>query len=944
VIGTLFWKEYREHRGVWLVLAFLGVTSVVSANVLTDWFRLRAPQETAVLFAFLITFIYGLICGALMLAGEYENRTLEFLDILGGRRTHIWVTKATAGAAFTLAQALFLWVVLAITVSRTDSVNPFALLPGLIFASLIAYGWGLFSSGLFRSVLVAALVTVPLITVALLVSALLSLAANRLLPGDVWRIGSYDIVQLALWGLLTAAAVAGSWHFFCRRPIERRGRIGLGLGSLLWLNWQQGRRLLLTSLIVLPWLALALLFSGVGIWPVATLLLGVAFGTAVFGGEQTDGAHRFLADQRLPLRRVWLVKTLFWFAAAAVLAGLLYGLQTALARLVGTTELVAGRPTMVQLFQSDRLLSLTLGWGHMLLLWGVYGFCFAQFLALLFRKTLTAVALALTLSGAVLVLWLPSVVAGGVRPWQTLLLPVALLALSGLAVRPWAADRMRGWKIAGFAVVAGLVGTAWMAANLSYRFLQYPGVGPPFDVKAFAASLPPPEKNEAGSLIRQAAQELRPVAYHLGLARSYQPNVTSVHSAAEKVRNQIEIFTSKGWPKGDSKELEQALDQVFSAPWYGTLQEAAAHPTGMVEDPRQQDWGTGMHDFGLFYPMITVLSARTAQFLEKDDHREALEQIKLLLAFSRNLRRGSGGQLSGFDRLAETYALDHLERWLQSVLPDRRLLQTCLTILAHHEAERFSHADQIKAQYLVTRNTLEDPASWFPRTWRVPELVPNALRVPWEKERLERIVNALYAGRLNAALAGYPAVVNFYGGYDAWRAAQTERRSVFHGLWLPTGESADLSIRTADQIERYFREQDFIRVPSPSEGTPLQLCRLRATRLQVALALFQVTKGRPSKTLDELVPEFLKELPLDPFSDQSFRYRVSQGEKILRLLPSAEEATLPRTVAAGQGVLWSVGPDLQDDRGRQEADRDDQRGSDLIFLVPHWPREKMNGE
>src|SRR5262249_15613542 len=125
---------------------------------------------------------------------------------------------------------------------------------------------------------------------------------------------------------------------------------------------------------------------------------------------------------------------------------------------------------------------------------------------------------------------------------------------------------------------------------------------------------------------------------------------------------------------------------------------------------------------------------------------------------------------------------------------------------------------------------------------------------------------------------------------------------------------------------------------------PLVECRLRAARLIVALALYQVETGKPAGRLEDLVPRYLAALPADPFSGQPFHYRVSLGERIVwlpnHLVSSEGTEEVSKDVQPGQGVLWSVGPDGSDNGGKRRYNEkyfDDIKGLDLIFLVPQWP-------
>src|SRR5262245_30248305 len=108
---VLLWKEYREHRVVWLALA------AVSAAALLGLPALLAPEglatnanvrDTLRLLTPALAWTYGLVCGAMLLAGERENGTLDFLDALPGRRLGLWRVKCLAGVLFLAAHAAVL--------------------------------------------------------------------------------------------------------------------------------------------------------------------------------------------------------------------------------------------------------------------------------------------------------------------------------------------------------------------------------------------------------------------------------------------------------------------------------------------------------------------------------------------------------------------------------------------------------------------------------------------------------------------------------------------------------------------------------------------------------------------------------------------------------------------------------------------------------------------
>lgn len=78
-----------------------------------------------------------------------------------------------------------------------------------------------------------------------------------------------------------------------------------------------------------------------------------------------------------------------------------------------------------------------------------------------------------------------------------------------------------------------------------------------------------------------------------------------------------------------------------------------------------------------------------------------------------------------------------------------------------------------------------------------------------------------------------------------------------------------------------------------------QLARLRGTLVHLAVQAAWCRDGTPPESLDELVPDYLPEVPTDPFNDEPMRW------------------------AARDDVwyVYSVGPDLQDDGGKSLGDR-----------------------
>jgi hypothetical protein len=85
------------------------------------------------------------------------------------------------------------------------------------------------------------------------------------------------------------------------------------------------------------------------------------------------------------------------------------------------------------------------------------------------------------------------------------------------------------------------------------------------------------------------------------------------------------------------------------------------------------------------------------------------------------------------------------------------------------------------------------------------------------------------------------------------------------------------------------------------------LCGLR---ILAAIELFREQRGASPTSLSELTPDYLSEIPMDPFTGKPFTYRLTDGSY----------------------VLYSVGPDAKDDGGAP-LDRGTNEGDIVIWPV-----------
>src|SRR5262249_19145008 len=146
-------------------------------------------------------------------------------------------------------------------------------------------------------------------------------------------------------------------------------------------------------------------------------------------------------------------------------------------------------------------------------------------------------------------------------------------------------------------------------------------------------------------------------------------------------------------------------------------------------------------------------------------------------------------------------------------------------------------------------------------------------------------------------------------------------RAILRG-WLPGTEGPGASLTTA----RCGRLLDNSWLSHEQLFTPVMPLRALAARarwrgdsgpLAPARGLYQLQETKTARKLEEIVPKYLPELPVDPYSGQAFQYRISQGEDLDRAVPGGIEKL---RVQPGQGILWSTGPDRVDHGGRKHGE------------------------
>jgi hypothetical protein len=871
MIYPLAWKEYREQRTVWLILAAACLLATYAvAQIFGPIFVADLNRDVFVSLVVLVlstTGVYGVVCGALLLAGEDEAGMRPFLHRHAGWRFRLWVGKFLVGAAFSVAFGLALsggWALLQLPPPGKESTLWFLALPAVALEALV---WGFVGGALMRTTMAAAIVAAVMLLVVWLCTVMAFGEAGLFLVGR--------LLMLAL-GVVASAAT------YCNIDLRRvlaggraarllkANRAPGGWLSLCWLTYRQTRWLMLFLVVLGVAVGVALPWVGVVGWALCSLVFGITFGVGVFAGDQPTG-RLFLGERRVPPHRVWLTKTVFAAVFLTTLTGLIALLAISHSELMRMTR-ASTMPQPDGPAFPFRMLYHDVGPVGLAAYWLVYGFSIGQLLAFLFRKGLVALVLALLLGGLVPLVWIPSMLGGGVHLWQ-LFLPLAPLLLATLlTMRAWLSDRLatRGPV---FAVVGGVaLAVLLTAAGIGYRVMEIPDIGEPFDVDAYRRELSRGRTGKLEDAIKLAIREYKSRKQEVegglppaGGAPAGQV-VLDERAAVQEQLSQLD----QGGATRIGKELGHYLDAMFGAPWPDTLHSALRLPPEMLENPNTI--GTGSHlESWTLREMAALLRARAMQIQKRGEVAGALQHLRTVLQVSRALKYRATLEGFGGGLWVEHGGLDGIATWLRGEKPPApEQLRSLAGILAEEERLRPDLEETLKIEEVVERNLLREPtyvARLFDPLDQANQhnkadeaLTLLAEQVPWEGERLRRKVN-LFSQRLAGALE------------SAFPISRSPRL-------LQEKTPADMRAAILEEMTLNGPRMQVFMAQRLSFDEKAKLCRARALRIETALVLYQVEQGKVSPALEALVPRYLEALPKDPYSGKGFRYRVSDGEWI----------------------------------------------------------------
>jgi hypothetical protein len=723
VTRVLVWKELREQWVVWLALAVVAVGGVATLHALLSPNHYRDEMLVGVLW--LSAWGYGLVCGSLLFAGETEEGTQAFLELLPGNRSQLWQVKARVGLGLLGAQAAVFALVGAFFFPRVQLLPlAGAELAGIPLYGVMGYAWGLYSGSRSATVLgaIARGVVAQVVLAALLFPIVPLVALTlQLLFGD-YTAGMQLVALTAVACLITAWPVARSRRNYCQTDWQRApvpaGRptrpVRPGWGEAFRIASREARWLAVGMAAFGLVGTVAVTALGAVAWPVATVLIGVLCGlSALAPGRQVDAAGD--ADGRRPsagrLVDARVGVRIGIAAAAAVLTALVpIALLVAVMELgareeLGSLEVQLRAGTAAYLLK-DPVASL--------FLWLVDGFAVGLLCGACFRRPLVAGLVAVPCAFLPGGLWLPEVFLGEpLGAWQVWGAPAVLLAAALVLMVLQAHGRSTPLRTAGVSVCAGLVATILSVRALHDRVSEIPSPPYAIDVDAYRASLAA-EENEGGRLTAAALRGLagiaparlsdfgpRSIAHRVVLVDGFESDASLAAAVARH-----------GWDfigENDARILRPQLDRLFRDEWARDLARAVDYPAGIVIDPREIRLTSDIPELTDSRLAVALLIARGLQRQSEGEPEAFVGHLRTGLALVRSLRHRTISRALFASGELEAKMARGVELWLRGLEGRPELLRRVLQVLREHDrAPRADLADARKADFLVVHNTAAD--------------------------------------------------------------------------------------------------------------------------------------------------------------------------------------------------------------------------------------------
>ena len=908
IVGRLAWKEYRVLRVLWLF--HFGFMVWALWMMLHEELISVLPNVVAVPLQ--ILGLYALGCGATMFALEREEETDELLRrlpasanvLLAGKVLYFAASGALllllAGIVGTLLRGSELFEALAAANTRQRGTIAFyadtwAQCQTWGLAVLEAFAWSVLFSLLVRRPVVAAILGVT----GALFGVGLAIAMDEVLASWGWRLavqptaGSRTLEQLNVawlsrlgvlgtvmlldfwlvkrWyrGLIQEKKFEANWSW----PLWKGPSIELIDRVLRWplvrrLQWQQVRQL------AWPWLGILLLvvtaceFGGDSIYDgtmeVAVTILVTLVASTTFLVDQEGNHVRFLAQRGISPAKLWWSRIATSSFGATLLC---LGLWFMLWLIHEFTDPIHGDLRFREPPRSWLRTDLGLSIWHLVLPLS-WAFACGQWCSLFIRANLLASIVSLLLLAGCWGWWLLMNVAMVPVWWSVGPIAVVFLLSSRLRMTArmleqttWRARWSGTWPL--LLLVALAVGASVQ------RALSIPAVEPGFEVAEFARPLTKSER-ETSSLYTQAMRSLVDDSF----PRIWDAPIRTGQAASSLfARRPFGLTHTEAQQTWYEKNLA-ALPLAVQAAKRGVMRDDRTLPGDLAT----------ARSFAALVDLVRFEGER----LQMAGHWEDAWQYYLYAL--RIAAQGRNRALPGFawsDRMAESDAYESMVEWCDFQGQTSARILAALQDFEREQPSLRNEREVFKYHHLYMMGVLDGddiPLANSGMTERADRSVRFLLWImPGERIRARRLTNYSTAHVLQlmddleviwSGRRPYPP--DMLGFIQSENVAA---REFFWQVLNPWGSSWNW------WAERML--YDVLRNESDQ----------RALRTRMALLAWRLDHGELPSSLDALVPDYLEQVPLNPWAPGLPRYYPTGMERDLldqgqRLLP------------AGTPVLW----------------------------------------
>ncbi len=943
--ARLWWKDARQFWPIWVFLVLAAAVVQMMAVVVRGSDVNSVTFGALAIWAMCWTCLYALAVGAASFAGERETGTLRLLDTIPISRARVWAGKVSFGLVTTLALAFVLLLVAFLgAVSSPENVlvgiePSFQLrmqVGTLFIVALQSLGWGFLCSAMLNNAVTAAIAAI--FCTALGWSSMMRALdyyfyQNALAPPYLVVLVNIGIFLLTI--IISLVVFTRTWKFagvsiglrapfVVRSPIELRmpsGGVGTfsaervastgfaavgsairGAGgetvfipgkrsrltearALVWQTRREGRGIwfvLALVSIVLPWMIAGQMDPG---WIVITnSAVALTAGISVFGLENRGNTQRFLVHHGARPGLVWAVKLGVWIIGLAVI----WATLSITIKAIGVPQLLGPNDAKAV------MIALVFG--------GI--FAVAQLCGMAFRRGITAWVLGMVAAFLVLGPAFALVEADILWPWTALLIIPAFLFISWLWSGDWLFDRPAPGRWVRLGLISIAVATVLFGSFVAERgwgVANVPAIAEP-QIWAKLADMGTESDRDAAPLYREAAGLLQKTA------NSMMMGVDA--STGQTKRIQVP-------PTGtDPVDLELVRSQALSV-----IHEAVKRPECRFFDPAKLSIRAPL-DLPLMTELANVVSDEFRRVMVKGDLAGAWKEVLVLFQMARHtselaILRPSRDAFEIEDialRLGREWALDERqtpERLHEAIVgypnwPTRISRDEVVRGEARWVERSLARVDEYDMMQIDRASYRKDQAPSLSSAF-----LARLITLPWERERAKRIARLVFTELL--------------------RISTLE----------PSRWSADKDIYTQEQSSsplagRLFHTWEMLRYLKQDTE---RLVGRRALVQTMAIREWQLRHdGQFPAELEDLVPGLLAALPVDPYSGKPFRYVEWTPPRP----PKRDESGPAGFMAGGFGngwnwpagtrLLYSVGPDRNDDRGRQPLHQADT--GDIIFDIP----------